>query len=259
MNKATRRKFLQNSSLMGSFGLANLTQAQSSCESWLTPAQPTGPFYPEIPPGQWEPDQDLTTVDVSSTPATGQHIGLVASIQDENCQAIPQAELQIWQADHQGVYNHSMDPRQQELTPDTNFQFWARGLTNPDGKISFRTIKPGAYPAGGQWIRPAHIHIRVLADGFLPLISQIYFAPDKSDTYDLKVLSVMPGLVNYYQTQGGEAVSTALHQLDGILRQVPAVERDTVIMKGALTTVTNGSGKPETLLTYALNIKLKKI
>ncbi len=258
MSKETRREFLQNSTIIGGLGLANLAQAQATCKAWLTPAQATGPFYPEIPPGQWEPDQDLVMVNSSSTPATGQQIGLIVTVQDQACQRIPQAELQIWQADHQGVYNHSMDPRQQDLTPDAQFQFWARGFTNKDGNISFRTIKPGAYPAGGQWIRPAHIHIRVVADGFLPLISQIYFAPDKNDTYDLNVLKVMPGLVDYYQTQGGEAVTSVLHQLDGILRQVPAGERESVIMKGRWTVAAYEYDPPQTLFTYGLNIRLKK-
>ncbi len=246
---------------MGMVGLVT-ANAQELCDGISTPAQTAGPFYPEQPVANWEPDTDLTRIAGASSIAVGQKIIVAGAITNLNCQPIEGAELQIWQADYQGVYNHSRDPRANIITPDPNFQYWASKITKLDGVFSFLTIKPGAYPAGGTWIRPQHIHLRVVAPGYLPVISQVYFAPDDADIYDVNVLAVMPNLVRYYQTNGGKAVTTVLQRLDGILAQVPNPQKESVILRGQMVAAPASlqSEEPENpnIMQYTLNIRLRK-
>lgn len=220
------------------------------CSSQVTPAQVEGPFYPEQAPLLWEPDSDLTQVAGSSQSALGTVIRISGQIQNMQCEPIPNARIEIWQADWQGVYNHSRDPRKQFLTPDPNFQYWAAVDTGDDALFNFRTIKPGAYPAGVNWVRPAHIHVKITAPDYIPLTTQIYFSPTDSEIYDKSVLAVVPGLVNYYEQAGAAAVTAWLHQVDGVLNQVPAAERTQVI----LNSIQEINGEP----VFGLNIKLRK-
>ncbi|MES1221127.1 MAG: hypothetical protein ABUT20_36840, partial [Bacteroidota bacterium] len=48
-----------------------------------------------------------------------------------------------------------------------------------DGKYHFKTIMPVPYAAGQTFIRPAHIHMRISANGVQDLVTQIYFKGDK--------------------------------------------------------------------------------
>jgi protocatechuate 3,4-dioxygenase beta subunit len=85
-----------------------------------------------------------------------------------DCEVIPGAKLDLWQADAAGCYNGSRIGCD-ALDPD-----WPlRGLVNADseGKYSFSTIYPGVYPG-----RTRHIHLTVRAVGYKTLTTQIYFA-----------------------------------------------------------------------------------
>ena len=65
-------------------------------------------------------------------------------------------------------------------------------VTDKDGRIAFRSIKPAGYPIpidgptgdllraqGRHNMRPAHLHFLTTKDGFKTLISQIYVQDDK--------------------------------------------------------------------------------
>ena len=51
-------------------------------------------------------------------------------------------------------------------------------LFDEAGGYWFRTIKPPPYPASANWMRPSHIHFRVVAPGAGTLVTQMYFAGD---------------------------------------------------------------------------------
>lgn len=212
----------------GSGSLTQTVKASEACGT-LTPAQPEGPFYPEA--SDWLDDQDLTSLLPGDQPAKGDVIHLRGTVTNTACQPLAAAIIEIWQADFQGVYNHSLDPRNQQLTPDPDFQFWARAKTDSQGRFGFKTIKPGAYPAGREWIRPSHIHIKVMAADHLPLTTQIYFAPEQTDTYDENVLATVTGLSQAYRDHGGSYVTRFLHQRDGLLKQIPAGRRQQLILE----------------------------
>src|SRR4051812_27306314 len=60
---------------------------------------------------------------------------------------------------------------------DPNFEGSALLSTDNDGRYRFKTIKPAAYPAGPNRMRPAHIHFQVSGRQDR-LVTQMYFEGD---------------------------------------------------------------------------------
>ena len=135
-----------------------------------TPADYEGPFYPVTK--QQDIDNDLVHVQGQTGIAKGDILNLSGIV--VNTKGEPQQELiiEIWQTDPQGRYKHPGDSSPGERDP--NFQYWGATFTDTEGRYYFKTVVPGAYEP-----RPAHIHYKVLKDGKVLLISQIYFI--KSD------------------------------------------------------------------------------
>ncbi|XVQ07411.1 dioxygenase [Spirillospora sp. CA-255316] len=91
------------------------------------------------------------------------------------------AELDMWQADADGLYSN-IHPG----IPDWNLR--GRFTTAQDGSFEVTTIVPPPYEIpkngptgqvlnalGRHFFRPAHLHLKVRADGFGELTSQLYF------------------------------------------------------------------------------------
>ena len=56
-------------------------------------------------------------------------------------------------------------------------------LSDSEGRYRFKTIKPGAYPAGPNLIRPSHIHFQVTGRQDR-LVTQLYFEGDPYNATD---------------------------------------------------------------------------
>ncbi|MCH7570550.1 MAG: hypothetical protein IH919_08305, partial [Deltaproteobacteria bacterium] len=172
----TRRQILgvllgTSVSLAASSALGRSIQAQCL----LTPPQTEGPFYPIA--DQLEKDNDLTRVKGRAGHAKGQVIYILGQVRDAQCRPVEGALVEIWQASANGRYSHPRDGR--NLRPlDPNFQYRGTRLTNKEGRYLFKTIKPGQYPAGPDWIRPSHVHFKVHTAGLPDLTTQMYFAHD---------------------------------------------------------------------------------
>lgn len=84
---------------------------------------------------------------------------------------IAAALIDVWQADAWGAYD------------SVGFHF--RGLLSSDdnGRYEVQTIVPGHYLNGSQY-RPAHIHVKVTAPGFVELTTQLYFDGDTYNAID---------------------------------------------------------------------------
>jgi protocatechuate 3,4-dioxygenase, beta subunit len=172
-----RRALLKNTGLFGAGLLFGRAALADQCES-KTPVQPEGPFYPtrQQQETQLDTNTDLTRVEGNSLLAEGQVCYVNGKVLDDACNPIAGALVDIWQACATGKYNHPNDPNTAELDP--NFQYWARMTTGASGSYSFKTVKPGAYPADATWMRPPHIHFRVVAPGYPTLITQMYWEGD---------------------------------------------------------------------------------
>ncbi len=101
--------------------------------------------------------------------------------------------MEIWQANTFGRYNHERDSNPKPLDP--NFQYWGKALTDEQGHYRFQTrlsLKPGAYPAGGDWIRPPHIHWKIQKRGYQELTIQTYFSDEAELNKKDRILRSLP-------------------------------------------------------------------
>lgn len=146
-----------------------------------TPQQTGGPFYPTR---REEGDADLTLVQGGTGRAAGEVIQVHGRVLDETGQPIPEAVVEIWQANTHGRYSHERDAGNPRPL-DPNFQGWAQVTTGAQGAYSFKTIKPGAYPGNNRgWMRPPHIHFRIACRGYRELTTQMYFAGEALNADD---------------------------------------------------------------------------
>jgi len=111
--------------------------------------------------------------------AQGERIIVTGRVLDEDGRAVPNAVLEIWQANAAGRYNHPVDQHDAPLDP--HFDGSGRVTTDADGTYRFQSIKPGAYPWKNHhnaW-RPNHIHFSLFGPGVATrLITQMYFPGD---------------------------------------------------------------------------------
>ena len=132
-----------------------------------------------------ELDNDLTRNAVQNGEPVGERIIVTGRVLDECGKPVPNALLEIWQANAAGRYIHCKDQHPAPLDP--NFAGLGRVLTNNTGEYSFTSIKPGAYPWRNHhnaW-RPAHIHFSVLGRNFLErMVTQMYFPGDPLLPFD---------------------------------------------------------------------------
>ena len=90
--------------------------------------------------------------------------------------------MEIWQANTHGRYDHPSDSN--PAPADPNFQGFAIQFTDAEGRYRFKTIKPGAYPANPNWMRPPHVHFEVTGKNNR-LTTQMYFPGELLNEKDL--------------------------------------------------------------------------
>ena len=135
-----------------------------------TASQSEGPFYPVRP---IESRNNLIRPAGTQEKASGKPIVVKGILTDARCQPIRNAEVQLWQADSQGRYNHPGEPSSAPL--DARFFYWGMTRTDTKGAYRFTTILPAPYSAGGNWMRPPHIHFKFRSGGAESLTTQMYF------------------------------------------------------------------------------------
>ena len=158
----------------GGLGLTLAGTLPVRAATWLeeTPAQPLGPFYARFKP--LSIDNDLVLIPGSQTPAEGAVIHIAGRVLDQTGKPIPDARVEIFQANVHGRYNHPRHANS-NLKLDPNFQGFGHDASDADGTYRFRTIKPGPYPDNPQWVRPPHIHFAVFPPKGSPWTTQMYF------------------------------------------------------------------------------------
>ena len=154
-----------------------------------TPPQTPGPFYPGE--SEFRADADLTQIEGHAQRASGQVALLSGRVVDGACRPVAGAAVEIWQACASGRYDNPKDDNPAPLDP--HFKYWGEAFTNADGEYAFKTIKPGAYPAGDSWVRPPHIHFKVTKLGYRELVTQLYFKGEPLNDVDLILLGVPAG------------------------------------------------------------------
>jgi protocatechuate 3,4-dioxygenase beta subunit len=102
----------------------------------------TGPVYGHETLGPL--DNDLTKNGAKDGVPLGERIVVTGRVLDEDGRSLPDTLVEVWQANGAGRYNHPADTHDAPLDP--NFLGGGRCVSDGQGRYSFHTIKPGAYP-----------------------------------------------------------------------------------------------------------------
>ena len=149
-----------------------------------TASQTVGPFF------HIELTHNEVLGRIARPQARGEHIRLAVRVLDGDGAAIPDAMVEVWQADADGKYNHPDDP--QAKTPDPAVTGFGRLGTGEDGAVIFETVRPGRVPGIDGALQAPHFNVHVFSRGILRHVStRIYFAGDPANAGDA-VLRLVP-------------------------------------------------------------------
>jgi protocatechuate 3,4-dioxygenase beta subunit len=135
-----------------------ITLAAPVCDGTFTPEQTEGPYYKD-----GSPEQGV----LYETGMTGTRLIVVGYVLDANCQPVPGAWLDFWQADGNGKYDNA------------GYSFRGHQFTDAQGRYYLETVFPGEYPG-----RTQHIHVKAQLPGGQIITSQLYFPGSAGNTTD---------------------------------------------------------------------------
>jgi protocatechuate 3,4-dioxygenase alpha subunit len=139
-----------------------------------TPSQTVGPFF----------RIGLEGLNSDSTGAEGPHLVIRGQVLDGIGQPVPDAVLEIWQADARGQYA--------QARADSGFKGFCRLPTGSDGRFRFSTVKPGSVPGPGGAAQAPHVVVLVFMRGLLKhLMTRIYFPGEAGNGAD-PILRLVP-------------------------------------------------------------------
>lgn len=145
--------------------------------SGLTPSQTVGPFF-HI--GLHWPEGWRAAVDHGDGP----RITLRGRVFDGDGAAVPDALIEIWQADSEGRYHAHREQ---------GFCGAGRCAVDAQGGFCFETCIPGRVVLPDGRLQAPHINLLVLARGLLQhLYTRVYFAADTAAHNDDAVLACVP-------------------------------------------------------------------
>ena len=149
----------------------------------LTPFQTVGPFF-AICLGE----EGCARLSVKG--ANGRRITIEGTVFDGAGAPVPDALVEIWQANAAGRYAHPDDHQAKPLDP--HFSGYGRAPTNDAGGFSIETIMPGRVPGPDGSLQAPHLLLGILARGILTrLVTRLYFADDASTAED-PILALVP-------------------------------------------------------------------
>ncbi|MEA2666658.1 MAG: protocatechuate 3,4-dioxygenase, alpha subunit [Candidatus Eremiobacteraeota bacterium] len=149
-----------------------------------TASQTIGPFFREgLTRPAWS---DLTRAGTNGTP-----VRIAGTVRDGDGAPVPDALLEIWQADERGRYAHPEDAP--PVAGERLFRGFGRACTDPDGRYWFRTIVPGPVPGGAGPAQAPHVNVSLFARGLLKrVVTRIYLADHTEENARDPVLSSIP-------------------------------------------------------------------
>lgn len=173
-----------------------------------TPSQTVGPFFHYGLP--WKGGADLVgKSDMGARPdlfpeehyvlnlsspsgiPAGEAIVVAGRVIDGNGDPVPDAMIEIWQANAAGRYRSVNDDRD-EVSADPHFVGFGRSSTGDDGVYRFRTVRPGRVPGPGDSLQAPHLAVSVFGRGLIKrLATRIYFADGEGNSTD-PILALVP-------------------------------------------------------------------
>jgi len=148
-----------------------------------TPSQTVGPFFSlGLDRPEWN--------DLTCGHPQGERIVIAGRVLDGDGAPVPDAVVEIWQANAAGRYAHPEDP-QTDKALDPNFGGFGRVATDAEGRFHFTTIKPGPVPGRGNSLQAPHINVLLLSRGLLiHLHTRIYFDGEPANAADPLLSSI---------------------------------------------------------------------
>jgi len=138
--------------------------------------------------------------EIAGTNVAGERIEITGRVLDADGNTVPDAVLELWQANSHGKYAHPEDEQDKPL--DAKFSGFGRIATDDQGRFRFTTIKPGQVPAPessskseAAWapLQAPHINVSVCTRGLLRrLVTRIYFPDEAANASDFALLRVDP-------------------------------------------------------------------
>jgi hydroxyquinol 1,2-dioxygenase len=188
----------------GSLGLSSLVCLLNNGDDGQTDttANLMGPF--------WRMDSPLTPNGGSllRSPTPGAPIFVNAWVRDVHGRPVADAEVDVWHTSSEGFYENQ-DPEQADMNLRGKF------ITDKDGHIWFRSVKPAGYPIplsgpvgallkaqGRHNMRPAHIHFMIYKQGYKTQFSQVYSSDDPNLDSDVQ-FGVTKALIGQYVRHDG--------------------------------------------------------
>lgn len=137
------------------------------------------------------PEHDLLRGPEARGPVGGELIEIEGRVLDGAGEPLPDALVEIWQANAAGRYNAAADART-DAALEPAFVGFGRAATGEDGMFRFRTVRPGRAPGPGNTLQAAHIAVGVLGRGIVKrLVTRLYFE-DGEGLEDDPVLALVP-------------------------------------------------------------------
>jgi protocatechuate 3,4-dioxygenase alpha subunit len=107
----------------------------------------------------------------------GERVTIQGRVIDGDHAGVPDALVEIWQANAHGKYAHPDDRQNKPLDP--GFRGYGRVSTNQQGAFHFATIKPGPVPGPRGKEQAPHLVISVFMRGLMRrLTTRMYFPGD---------------------------------------------------------------------------------
>ena len=183
-----------------------------------TPSQTVGPYlHIGLVPGPYGVREVFSPV-VADPGLPGNHLRIEGRVLDGAGAVMPDAMLEIWQADAQGRYAHPADGRP---LASNSFRGFGRVATDKDGGFFFATIKPGQVKGPGGALQAPHINVGLFARGLLKrLFTRIYFAGEPTNAAD-PILALVPAELRATLLAKPDAAKPGLWRFD-IHMQGPA-------------------------------------
>src|SRR4051812_41612865 len=141
-----------------------------------TTSQTVGPFFKVGL--EW-----LNIADLASAGVAGDRVTIQGHLFDGDNEPVPDAFLEIWQANAYGKYPHPEDWQDKRIEP--GFLGFGRVPTNSKGIFLFTTIKPGPVPGPNGMKQAPHLVISIFMRGLLKrLVTRMYFPDEAGNTAD---------------------------------------------------------------------------
>jgi protocatechuate 3,4-dioxygenase alpha subunit len=153
------------------------TSSQTVGRLTATSSQTIGPFF------HFGLAQDAMLGAMAGPDVPGERIRLHVAVIDGDGLPVPDALIELWQADASGEYSTPIAAQPEANPPASVFSGFGRQPTSGDGTCVFETIRPGLVPdlvneEGGRF-QASHINVCLFARGLLrQLYTRVYFAGD---------------------------------------------------------------------------------